>query len=508
MRVICGSLSRNNMPFVPPSDYTITRQLGENNTTSIWLAEQVSVRRNVVLEQLRYPDTASREEFIAAVRAKASVDHPLIASVYEAINEAEYCFFAREWLPGDNLSTLMTNGVTMRPAQLAHIIKRIAEASMHLEERSTATDVITASHIYLNEQKVLRLSNLAKPGPRAESASKDDQKELGITLLPLVEAGSSGYTRIQTLLHWMTGADPEHQLPWSEIRHYADQIEQQLAAPVTPLQPPTPPTQPRLVVVKKKSPLPIIVTVAAVCLLVLVIFLVTRPKEPTAPAQVIKNTTIEVPAGSYTGPDGDAQNIRKFWMSAHEVTIGQYREFLDALKVLNEEDRKLYDHESQPPKKSGHEPDEWDAVIAAAEKGQVWRDRKLSLLSPVFGVDWWDAHAYCEWKRARLPTQEEWHAALRLLTGDPLTLKPAGWNDVYNLEKNGAGFLGMAGGVSEWTRKPASDPSNPLGAKLWVVIGASFAKTSNGALAREWTNDRDLRRDDLGFRIAYDHLPD
>jgi hypothetical protein len=66
----------------------------------------------------------------------------------------------------------------------------------------------------------------------------------------------------------------------------------------------------------------------------------------------------------------------------------------------------------------------------------------------------------------------------------------------------------MAGGVCEWTRKPASDPSNPVGARLWVIIGASYIKTANGAQAREWINDREMRRDDLGFRIAFDHLPD
>jgi formylglycine-generating enzyme required for sulfatase activity len=93
-------------------------------------------------------------------------------------------------------------------------------------------------------------------------------------------------------------------------------------------------------------------------------------------------------------------------------------------------------------------------------------------------------------------------------TLNPLSLKPTAWGDVVSLDKNGAGFFGMAGGVSEWTRKPASNPSNPLGARQWVIIGASFAKTANGAQAREWTNNRDLRRDDLGFRIAYDHLPD
>lgn len=92
------------MSFLPPSDYILTKLLGENPQTCIWLAEQVSVRRNVVLEQLRNTQRSDREEFLAAVRAKASVDHPLIASVYEAINDEDTCFFTREWLPGEKIS--------------------------------------------------------------------------------------------------------------------------------------------------------------------------------------------------------------------------------------------------------------------------------------------------------------------------------------------------------------------------------------------------------------------
>lgn len=496
------------MSFLPPSDYTLTKLLGENATSSVWLAEQMSVRRNVVLEQLRDKQSSHREAFIADVRAKGSIDHPLIASIYEAINDNEYCFFAREWLPGHNLATMMGNGITLIPAQMAHILKRIAEANMHLEERGTATGVLTASHIYLNEQNVLRLSNLAQSGVRSENASDIDMEELGGTLLPLMTLGAPGYTRVQTLLYWMTGSDPEHNMRWSEIRHYADQIEQQLATPVQPMQAIT---HPKLTVLKKKPPVAVIIgSIAAIMLIAMITLLVINAKrnrvDQSKPA--VLDVPINIPEGNYPSPDGGTHNIREFWMSAHEVTIGEYREFLDSLKVLDDEQRKIYDHESQPAKKINHEPDDWSEIILAADKKQVWRDRLLSVNSPAFGVDWWDAHAYCEWKRARLPSQEEWYAAMCLNTANPLSLKPAGWNVVQSLDKNGAGFLGMAGGVSEWTRKPASDPSNPLGARLWVIIGASFAKTANGAQAREWINNRDLRRHDLGFRIAYDHLPD
>ena len=175
---------------------------------------------------------------------------------------------------------------------------------------------------------------------------------------------------------------------------------------------------------------------------------------------------------------------------------------------MDREQRILLDHESQPPGKVSHEPEDWYEIVAAAELEQVWQDRKLTLQVPMFQIDWWDAHAYCEWKRARLPTQEEWFAAMNYQTPQPTALKPGPWNEVQALDQNGSGFLGMAGGVCEWTRKPAKNPSNPLGAGQFVIIGASFENTANGAYAREWTNDRDVKRDDLGFRIGYDHQPE
>ena len=493
------------MSFEPPSDYQLSKLLGENKLTNLWLAEQLSVRRNVVLEQLRDLDSGYRDEFIASVRAKASIDHPLIASVYEAINDQEHCMFTREWLPGENLAALHARGYRIKPAELAHILKRVAEACLHLEERGIATDALTISDIYLNDQHVLRLSNLAKSGLRNEDSSARDMAELGVALLPLMEQGESGSTRIQTLLHWMTGKDSDHLMQWKDVRYYADQIEQQLAAPVTPMHTSR---RPSLTLVKKKSKVPMILGGVTASIIALTIFIFSQKQKQQKPTLTRLDGPILVPEGTYPGPDGNQNNIRRFWLSSHEVTIGEYREFLEYLKVLDGNQRKIFDHESQPPSKTHHEIENWSEIITAAEKGETWKNRVLSLNCPVFGVDWWDAHAYCEWKRARLPSQEEWYAAMRLQTQDPLSLKPTPWGDVLSLDKNGAGFLGMAGGVCEWTRNPASDPSNPVGARLWVIIGASYIKTANGAQAREWINDREMRRDDLGFRIAFDHLPD
>jgi formylglycine-generating enzyme required for sulfatase activity len=293
-------------------------------------------------------------------------------------------------------------------------------------------------------------------------------------------------------------------MQWKEVRYYADQIEQQLATPVVPMQTSR---QPELKVVKKSSSQPWIFA-GSVIIVAAFAFFISQKEKKEKPRQVSLQGPILVPDGEYVGPDGNRSNIRKFWMASHEVTIGEYREFLDFLQIMEEDQRKIFDHESQPVSKISHEVADWSNILAAAQKGQLWKGRLLSVNCPMFGVDWWDAHAYCEWKRARLPSQEEWYAALMLETTDPNALKPKAWGEVQSFDQNGAGFFGLAGGVSEWTRRPASDPTNPLGARKWVIIGASFSNPANGPKAREWTSQRELRRDDLGFRIAYDHLPD
>ena len=52
--------------------------------------------------------------------------------------------------------------------------------------------------------------------------------------------------------------------------------------------------------------------------------------------------------------------------------------------------------------KPGHEPDDWENLLAAARQGGEWNGHRLNLDTPVVGVDWWDAVAYSAWKKGRL----------------------------------------------------------------------------------------------------------
>lgn len=487
----------------PPrlGEYLLRECLAEGPHTRVWLAEQQSVRRSVLIEELRPECADQAEAFLANIRAKAAVDHPLIGSVYEAVAGPEACFYASELLPGATLADRLRVAEPLKPVRLAFYLRRIAEANLYHETRGQATDLFGPDAVHIDEAGVIRLKNLTVAGSRAPEQSARDVVHLGQMLPALVADSLPGATRVLTLLSWMRGELKSGPLGWKAVHDYCEQIEQQLAelAPVV-----IPMTKPA-VRPRKSRALPI---TGGVLALAAVVFLVTQSGRRSRPApRVPLPGAVAIPAGKYPTPDGMIEDLSEFKIAAHEVTIGQYLEFLEALKVLTQAGRaNLYDHDDQPGTKTSHQPDDWDALLAAARAGGTWRDQAVALDAPVVGVDWWDATAYADWKQARLPTQDEWFVALRQGGTEPAKLAPGPWQAVTatTSDRTPAGLIGMAGGVAEWTRTPAVPPDNPLGQRKWVIVGGSYLKPATGGLAREWTDSRHLRRPDLGFRVAYD----
>ncbi|NJM36674.1 MAG: formylglycine-generating enzyme family protein [Akkermansiaceae bacterium] len=226
----------------------------------------------------------------------------------------------------------------------------------------------------------------------------------------------------------------------------------------------------------------------------------TRP----GPAPLPLPAAITVPAGEYLTLESTTAALGSFQISANETTIGQYAEFLAVLK--KSANPTSYDLPDQPPEKTSHVPDEWAALLAAADKNGNWNGQTVTLDSPVVGIDWWDASAYAAWKGARLPTQDEWFAAYHHGAAELPIIPPGNYLPVtrQKVDRTPEGLLGMAGSVSEWIGRTVPNPSNPLGEQVWVIIGGSYQKPQNGAQSRQWTADRSLRRNDIGFRVAFD----
>jgi formylglycine-generating enzyme required for sulfatase activity len=480
-------------------DYLPQECIAENETTRTWLAKQASVGRMVLVEELK--EGVESEGFIADVRAKAGVEHPLVGSIYEATVENGTCHYAHELLPGETLADRALHGEKIKAQRLVHILRRVAEANIYHESHGNATAPLGLDAIHVDRHGVIRLKNLVIAGDRVPDHSLRDVLRLGEALELNLDQHHPGATRFLTLLSWMRGEGVAKPLKWTQIRDYCEQIEQQLAAPSQVVAPPTSAIRPE----KKSGFVWVVAVLFAAVIAGVFIFLPKNRKKVASDAPV--PGWVEIGAGRHETPDGVKLAVPHFLIAACEVTIGDYEEFLETLDILSKDgSQAAFDHPEQPKAKHGHEPDDWANLLRIAKEGGKWGERHINIHSPVVGVDWWDAFAYAKWKKSYLPTQEQWLGALMTGAKVPSEIPVSDLQPVNEetQDRTTNGLLGMAGSVSEWTGEPRPSPSNPLGEPLWVIIGGSYLNPGKGALSREWIEDRMSRRPDLGFRICKD----
>ena len=236
----------------------------------------------------------------------------------------------------------------------------------------------------------------------------------------------------------------------------------------------------------------------------------------------------------------EVELTQAFYLGTHQVTVGQFRKFVDDAKYRTEGER---------DGKGG-----W----GVNEKGSLDKDGRFTWSSPGFKqtndhpvvrVSWNDAQAYCRWlskkenKTYRLPTEAEWEVAARAGTwtatynGDPAgencyasspVLEPIAWYDansgstthaVAQKDANAWGLHDMLGNVWEWTAdwftashrpdrsdQPAVDPVGPPMGVNRVLKGGSFlchdSYCHRYRLAARTSSTPDSTTGHQGFRIA------
>ncbi len=234
---------------------------------------------------------------------------------------------------------------------------------------------------------------------------------------------------------------------------------------------------------------------------------------------------------------------RPFYLGTTEVTVGQFRRFVEASRYRTEAER------------NGRGGRGWNEARATFEVDPkyTWRDPGFPQTDehPVTNVSWNDAVAFCEWlstKEAtiyRLPTEAEWEYACRAGTttryssgADPETLAGVGnvadgtarakfpnWTTIAardgyiftapvgTFRANAWGLHDMHGNVWEWCRdgydgryyqqSPGDDPTGPSQASRRVYRGGSWADDPRYARSPRRVGVKpDYRYYDLGFRVA------
>ncbi|HVX10858.1 MAG TPA: bifunctional serine/threonine-protein kinase/formylglycine-generating enzyme family protein [Pirellulales bacterium] len=203
-----------------------------------------------------------------------------------------------------------------------------------------------------------------------------------------------------------------------------------------------------------------------------------------------------IPPGAFSMEPGYQVKLSKpFFLGAYEVTLGQFRQFVEATH---------YQSEVEMPGRGGF-------VIGAAEFMEVpgvnWRTAHRSATDdyPVTCITFNDAERFCAWlsdrekKTYRLPTEAEWAWACRAGTqaqfpsgDDEQLVDQFEWHrdnsdkqphPVGQRKPNAWGLFDINGNAVEWCRDwhlstlpqaVVTDPAGPAEASMRVLRGGSF----------------------------------
>ena len=199
--------------------------------------------------------------------------------------------------------------------------------------------------------------------------------------------------------------------------------------------------------------------------------------------------------------------LDEFWIARYPVTVGEFLLFIEQNGYLEK------NHWKHGGFGEYQEPGDWEDQIACKNR-------------PVVGVSWYEAMAYCEFAKVRIPTEAEWERAARGATGrkypwgnevaDETRLNfegnigeptPVG---IYPLGATPEGIEDMAGNVWEWcadwhdsyTDEPQVNPVGPQKGDYRVVRGGAWSSVSGNVRTAVRPRSMPGNRDSiLGFRV-------
>ncbi len=509
--------------------YQVLERLYVEKVAETYRAVQVAVQRPVALvllrpEFIKQPDIV--EQFKERQRLKASLTHPRIAPLYEAGEANGWLFYTRELPRGRSLKEVELTDETLSERRLTEVLYGVAEAMHYAIERGYHHRNLAARDIYIDADHQASIVNIFRP---ATGEKRDERADVRAFLELLRPVAAEGKARgmLQSL------ADAGH--GWHGLLNALDDLRDDMRerSLVRKIESETLPVD-----ASGEKPWWVWVMVAVILLIVAALgAFMNESNSSSASAPVLPLEMVSIPAGPFTYQTNRTIDLPQFWISKHEVTIGQYAEFLAALKRGT---AGTIDHPRQPASKTSHEPPKWNATLTAAKAGAAVNGEVITLNTPVTQVDWWDAYAFARWKGQRLPTEQEWEKAARgnehpaytypwgtqprrgaANLGDDYDAKPGGGGgkiDGFNLwapisritqDVSPSGVCDMAGNVSEWTDGEARNdewPTHPdfIDITVPVVRGGHFGLKSNDKLLTdrrfpESANEATLAR---GFRTA------
>ena len=158
-------------------DFRVLRTLGQGGMARVYLAEQVSLRRQVALkvmarDMLAKPD--SLERFRSEAMAAAGLSHPNIVQVYTIGEAAGQHYIAMEYVPGRNLRQWVRRTGPLPLAQALKVMRQAASALRAAGEAGIVHRDIKPANLLVSRKGLIKVDDFGLSiAPHVERSSGD-----------------------------------------------------------------------------------------------------------------------------------------------------------------------------------------------------------------------------------------------------------------------------------------------------------------------------------------------
>ncbi len=215
------SIPSQNMTGLEIGDYRVLRSLGVGGMAEVYLAEQLSLGRQVALKIL-HSQLANDGNYVLRfqneARSAAALVHSNIVQIYEVGEVSGVHFIAQEYVPGKNLSQVMQSQGAFEPGLVLDILRQVVSALCKADELGIVHRDIKPENILFSHSGEVKVADFGLA--RMLSSNTKTLTQVGVAMgTPLymspeqiegreVDVRSDIYSLGVTSYHLLTGLPP------------------------------------------------------------------------------------------------------------------------------------------------------------------------------------------------------------------------------------------------------------------------------------------------------------
>ncbi|HON44632.1 MAG TPA: serine/threonine-protein kinase [Planctomycetota bacterium] len=157
--------------------YQVKAVLGEGGLGVVYLAKQLSMKRNVALKVLYSQwmrDTEFRKRFLLEARIAGKLSHPNLIQVFDVGYDNERYYFSMEYVKGLTIEDMIMQEEKLSVPRALDYCLQVLEALQYIWERNLIHRDIKPNNIMVNSRNVAKLGDFGfvkSPGDEALTAS-------------------------------------------------------------------------------------------------------------------------------------------------------------------------------------------------------------------------------------------------------------------------------------------------------------------------------------------------